>query len=77
MLDLDARHARVGAQAHGQRVQAEPWRGRTVTRRICGTLNPAGRAPAFAASAAALTRAPGAAPGASVTSRRPVCGAWA
>ena len=77
MLDLDARHARVGAQPHGQRVQPEPVRGRTVTRRICGTLKPAGRAPERAATAAAVTRAWGAAPGASVTSRRPVWGARA
>ena len=36
-----------------------PLRGRRVTRWICGTLKPAGRAPAVAASAAALTRARG------------------
>ena len=61
VLDLDARDARVGAQAHGERVQAGAPRGRRVTRRICGTLKPAGRAPAVAASAAAVTRARGAA----------------
>ena len=69
MLDLDALDARVFAQPRRERVQAGP------AARAQGDEADLRDPPAVAASAAAVTRARGALPGATGTSRRPVWGA--